>query len=222
MANKCIPLERRYGDITVLSEERVKGKVLCRCICGKEWFVAAQNLRNGTAKSCGCIYRINDDISPDPKRGIMSHPLYKTWSFMRERCNIPTTKAYPRYGGRGIYVCDEWNIVDRGASGFRAFLRDMEPKPEGYSLDRIDNDGPYSKENCRWTDHRTQCNNKECSLRYEFQGESIPLSFIAEKLGVSYTLLWRRIEMQGWTPERAFSTPSARPQKRKKSGPPAV
>lgn len=86
----------------------------------------------------------------------MKHPLYKAYIMMKQRCTNPANEKFPRYGGRGISVCERWLGVD----GFSNFLADMGDRPEGYSLDRIDNDGNYELANCRWASPSLQGMNK--------------------------------------------------------------
>ena len=91
------------------------------------------------------------------------HPLYSTWLTMRDRCNNPRNRHYANYGGRGIFVCERWNKI--GGAGFWAFVDDMGDRPEGTTLDRIDNNSGYSPENCRWATKIEQSLNKRTNRK---------------------------------------------------------
>lgn len=103
---------------------------------------------------------------------------YTTWKGMRVRCNSPLDFLYPKYGGRGISVCQAWDT-------FEQFLQDMGPRPEGKTLDRIDNSGNYEPSNCRWATPLEQANNTRRTRRHVVNGESLTISEIARKFGVS-------------------------------------
>jgi len=121
------------------------------------------------------------------------HPLYKTWVGMRSRCNNPNNPLYKWYGARGICVAERWDI-------FINFANDMGQKPEPawqWSLEREDNDGPYSKENCVWAIAETQQNNKTSNRKITHEGETMNLSQWAKKLDTPYNLLWSRVKRFG-------------------------
>ena len=107
------------------------------------------------------------------------HPLYRTWYGMVTRCQNPKAQAYHYYGGRGITVCDRW------LESFETFYADMGERPSPkHSIDRIDNDGPYSPENCRWATWEEQANNKRNTVWIEFQGERLSAAQWRKRLGV--------------------------------------
>lgn len=123
----------------------------CKCDCGGEAVVRAAALRNGNTGSCGCWKR---EVLPlaTTKHGLTKHPLYSAWKGMRNRCNNPRHPRYKDYGGRGVRVCKRWDK-------FENFLADMGERPPRMTLDRKNNDGNYSKRNCRWATPKEQRKN---------------------------------------------------------------
>jgi hypothetical protein len=136
----------------------------CRCECGNETVVRLCALSCGYTRSCGCL---NNETRKVSMRGnthakvhsLSKHPLYPTWSTMKQRCINPNQGKYALYGGRGIKVCDEW------MNSFPKFLEDMGERPEGCTLNRIDNDGNYCKDNCEWATHSDQNRNRRAYKR---------------------------------------------------------
>jgi hypothetical protein len=127
-----------------------------------------------------------------------SSPEYLTWRNMLRRCNNPADDSYKYYGGRGIKVCQRW------ASSYEAFLQDMGERPDGKSLDRIDVNGDYSPNNCRWADSNTQHNNRRDNRLINHQGVCMTLTEWARSLGIRADTLARRIDVHGFTIERAL------------------
>lgn len=129
---------------------------------------------------------------------ISKHPLYRMWRGMRMRCRLPSEGGRESYGGRGIKVCDRWE------SSFENFLADVGEKPLGCTLDRIDNDGDYSPENCRWATPKQQHRNTQCNRMIEFNGETLCISEWAERLGTSAQTVHCRL-YRGWTVKDALT-----------------
>lgn len=193
----------RFGLWTVLKfsgqTANKAGLFLCRCDCGVERVVASGRLRNGSSTNCGCHARqsLGDRVRT---HGMHQHRLYKTWVAMRDRCRRTTHTAYPRYGGRGIYVCEQW-------MSFPQFVEDVGSGwDEGLTLDRIDNDGPYSPENCKWSSRKSQSRNRSNTKHLTFGLEMLPVSVWAERIGVSPNTIYLRLR-KGWTIEQAVTIP---------------
>lgn len=133
-------------------------------------------------------------------------PTYRSWFNAKRRCRDPRTRAYPTYGGRGIEFDPRW---DR----YEDFLRDMGVCPEGLSLDRINNDGPYSPENCRWATPTEQQRNTRKTVILEFKGRTRPMAELAAEHSIDRRIVNLRIKA-GWSIERALTqTPIKKPRK---------
>jgi hypothetical protein len=152
----------KYYRLTVVCEAKQnKGRrrFKCVCDCGKYTVVDLAFLRNGCVKSCGCLQRERASESKKT-HGMSKHYLFPVWTLMVDRCENPESKLYKYYGARGISVCENW----RGVEGFKNFIRDLEVRPNGYSLDRIDNDGNYEPSNCRWASKTQQVINRRVGV----------------------------------------------------------
>ena len=131
-------------------------------------------------------------------KGVKKHPLYGTWLAMKNRCYNPNSEDWPRYGGRGIRVCDRWR------DDFCAFADDMGERPDGHTIDRIDFNGDYCPENCRWITQTQQCRNKSTNVFLEYKGTVYILKDLADMVGVDRKKLKRRID-KGMTIEAAIN-----------------
>ena len=184
----------RYGKLTVLkrdgSSKEKKAKWLCKCDCGNYTSVVGKSLRNGNTKSCGCHRRevLKRGIVSQTTHGETNTRLYNIWRGIKKRCRLEGSASYEWYGLKGIDVCDEWY------DSYESF-RDWSHKngyKDGLTIDRIDCNGDYTPQNCRWADWKTQENNRSNTVYVEYNGKLYPRGILAEKLGVTIQAIYYR------------------------------
>jgi hypothetical protein len=175
---------KKVGRLTVLSYVRSNRKEtiwLCKCECGNTFEARGADINSEHTKSCGCL-RLDAFRKTITKHSLYDAPEYSIWQGIKDRCSNPNSHAYLRYGGRGITVCDRWQ------TSFSSFLSDMGPRPTmNHGIDRIDNDGPYAPDNCRWATNKQQCNNLRKNIFITHDGETHTLSEWADILHVKYS-----------------------------------
>lgn len=204
----------KIGKLTIvdISHKPNDGKtyVKCHCDCGNFVDVLPNKLFGGQAKSCGCSKSKNELLknnsstsSGNFKDGRTKNPLYGIWKKMLDRCENPSAKHYDRYGGRGIKVCDEWHDFWK----FVSWSDSVGGRPKGYTIDRIDNDGDYCPDNCRWADWNTQTSNKSSNRYIEFNGKKQTIHQWAIETGLNEQTLTNRIN-RGWPIEKALTSKS--------------
>lgn len=195
---------QKFGRLTVT--ERVENnrhgqsQWKCVCDCGNVVIANGHKLVSGHTQSCGCYQKDAARFS-NKKHGDSDHRLYDCWSKMKGRCSNPNDKSYIHYGGRGIQVCDEWNRYE----SFRNWALSHGYRDD-LTIDRIDVNGNYCPENCRWATKSEQANNKRSNRFVEYCGEVHTIAEWASKLDMSYDALQLRLS-RNWTIEKAFNTP---------------
>lgn len=189
---------KKFGRLLVLKEvdtpENKKKKNLywlCLCDCGNKKVICSKYLMTNNVLSCGCLQKENKT-----KHGMCGSSIYKKWIRMLGRCRNKNNFKYKDYGGRGVNVCEDWHK-------FENFYRDMGECPVGLSIDRIDNNGDYCKENCRWASMKEQNRNKRKTIFITYNGETKCLGEWAEIKGIKYITLFKRIK-RNWTTEKIF------------------
>ena len=197
----------RFGRLVAIerstNSKSGKARWRCECDCGNGTVVLSTNLVRGLTLSCGCLSREITSKRFGTHR-LSESRLHETWSDMKKRCYNPNSKSFPTYGGRGITVCEEWK------DDFQSFYKWA--MANGYAddltIDRIDVNGNYSPENCRWVDKLTQANNCRTNHYLTFNGKTQSIAEWARELGVSDSLIRQRIVTLGWSVERALTEPS--------------
>lgn len=176
--------------------------VHARCSCGTERTIARSAIISGSSKSCGCLSReVTASLAKHRETGKSGKhgSLYSIWVGLICRC-YGKHASFPKYGGRGITICDRWRF------DFLAFKADMGPRPAGTSLDRRDNNGPYSPENCRWATRAEQARNTSRNVWLELNGERLCISDWAKKIGMNAMSLKKRLA-NGWSVVDALTKP---------------
>ncbi len=203
---------QKYGKLTIIQEVSPIGskrRILCKCDCENIKEYSMDRVIHGRTQSCGCLrnemlftHRNNNGTSVYPKEATASK-LYKIWNSMKCRCYTVSSGAYFKYGAKGIRMCDEWK------NDFMAFYNWA--LANGYSdeltIDRIDYRGNYEPSNCRWADTKTQANNKSNVRKYEYNGELHTMTEWGEIMNINYGALWERLNVLGWSIEKALTTP---------------
>ena len=202
----------KFGRLTVMDREspkskKTKGLWVCKCECGNVIKVNTSDLKSGNTTSCGCK-RKETLRQLRTKHGESNTRLYNVWSDMKKRCYNTKNVDYKNYGGRGITVCDEWmdfqNFYEWAiANGYD------ETAPRGQcTIDRIDVDGCYEPENCRWVDRYIQMNNKRNNRILTYNGESHTLAEWCEIVNIPYNCLKSRLNKLHWSVEKTLTTPT--------------
>ena len=190
---------KKFGRLTIIewveNNKWRQSRWLCRCECGKKIVITSSSLKNGNTKSCGCLA-----IEIKTKHGHCcrnkTSKTYQIWHSMIQRCNNPNCKAYKNYGGRGIKVCKGWRK-------FEGFLQDMGEQPLNLTLDRVDNNGNYCKENCRWATQKEQRRNTRRNILITINGVTKCLIEWCEDRKLNYRTVCSRLRY-GWTIEEAL------------------
>lgn len=202
-----------FGFLTVAAFDRVAdyGQTYwrCMCHCGTETVVRKSHLKGGSTKSCGCERAAMVSATHTTHghwKGGKGSSEYSTWVSARVRCHTPSGHAYKDYGARGITMCDRWRFGENGKSGFECFIADMGLRPEGGTLDRIDNNKGYSLDNCRWISMKDQGRNKRSNRVIECSRGTMCVSEAAELYGIGYNAVIKRLNA-GWDVERALTKP---------------
>lgn len=193
MGRKIIDITgKKFNKLTVIKFDKEKSNNknkywICKCDCGNIKSIEGNKIKNGLVKGCGCL-RGKNNI----KYSIQNKKLYKLWWHIINRCNNKKDISYKNYGGRGIKVCDEWLEYDN----FAIWCLKNNYK-EGLEIDRINNNGNYEPDNCRFVTRLENSRNKRNSIKYNYKGKLLSLKEIADLNNINYKLLWQKINRDG-------------------------
>lgn len=193
---------KRFNKLVVLYRDENghgdKSRWKCICDCGNETTVSGTNLKTGAVKSCGCLRHTKHDT-----HHLSNTRLYRIWNAMKNRCYLKSHHAYSYYGARGIVVCAEWK------DNFEAFYdwAISSGYSEDLTIDRIDNNGSYSPENCKWSTREEQVNNRRSCVLITYNGETKSLMQWCKLLNLPYKLIHQRMHLKNISFEEAISIP---------------
>lgn len=200
----------RYNRLVVLEYAYTKGQARywkCQCDCGNITYTSSNCLSTGHTKSCGCANR-----EPTVQTHGLSKqtPLYFVWKELRHRCSNKNHKQYKNYGARGIKVCSEWEDFEvfYDWSVKNGYTEEKLPNGKNkWTIDRIDVNGDYEPNNCRFVTNEEQANNKRNTLYFDYKGKKYNLTELSNEFGIERMLLYDRIHTRKWDLERAVTTP---------------
>lgn len=183
----------RFGKLLVrqlCAERTSKGgtRWKCSCDCGNESTVDGTNLSSGNTMSCGCLRN-----EKKTKHNLCKTAVYEVWCSMKNRVFNINAQSFRNYGGRGVTVCDRWNV------SFQNFMDDMGPRPKGGTLERRDNNNGYSKDNCHWATAKEQANNRRTNVLVD----GLTMSQHVEKNSLDYNAFYYRYRTMGCSIEEA-------------------
>lgn len=170
----------------------------CLCVCGRTVVVRADGLLSGNHQSCGCLHRERAG-SARRRHGRYNTKIYKIWTAMLQRCENPADRGYKNYGGRGITVDERWH-------SFEHFYEDMGDRPDGMSLERIDNNKGYAKNNCKWATKIEQMQNLRKNRMITYKGITLCVAEWERKMGYKPSVIAGRLVL-GWSIDDAINTP---------------
>ena len=208
---------QEFGKLKVIkrmkNNSRGDSMWLCKCSCGKSKVIMRSSLINGRTKSCGCgmLVGLEKGRSCTKTHGMSKSRLYRIWCGIKKRTSETADERHKRdYYERGIKVCDEWS---KSYEEFQKWSLNNGYK-ENLSIDRIDNNGNYEPNNCRWVNNKEQSNNRRSNRKYEYNGEKLNISQLSEKYNINYDLLRERLVVLNWDVKKAIETPSLKEERR--------
>lgn len=190
----------RYGRLTVMLDcgQAKNGayQYITMCDCGESKVVLGNSMVNGSTKSCGCIRRETTSAKNIKHQGC-SDSAYQTWQGMKTRCLNPNTASYKNYGGRGITIDAKW-------MDYSGFLEDMGERPDGHTLERLDNSKGYSKDNCKWASTKEQARNTRQNVNLTHNGKTMCMMDWSKELNIPYPTIQDRVR-RGWSVDKVLT-----------------